>query len=122
MDARIARCVEMRRETSIGIQVQGPIVVIPYALVGRDVTVDKKSKPHAVPDEGMELCVTRGYSHRVLSTSATWAAARDVEHLAIGVLDVSGSAYIFHPDYGVIGVGPGRYVVRRQRELTPRGR
>ena len=113
--------VELDVDLSTGVQAQGPIVVIPVSMVGRDVTVDRKQKAHKVPDDGLELIATRGYAHRLLSTTATWTAgARDVEHLALGILEVSARAYLVHPDHEPIGIGPGRYVFRRQRELGAR--
>ena len=35
-----------------------------------------------------------------------------------GVLDVNGTAYLVHPEHAALGIGPGRYLLRRQREHT----
>ena len=49
----------------------------------------------------------------------TWTAG--VWTSDLGVLDVTGTAYLVHPEHAALGIGPGRYALRRQREHTRHG-
>jgi hypothetical protein len=42
----------------------------------------------------------------------------DVDGLAIALVDTMAPVYLLHREHGGTGIAPGRYAVRRQRELV----
>jgi hypothetical protein len=62
-----------------------------------------------------------GHTHTLLAEGEARfdSAPHDEESLDIGVLTVAEGAvaYLAHPEHAYSGIGPGTYVLRRQREL-----
>jgi hypothetical protein len=96
-------------------QRQGDVYVIPQCP-GR---IDGATP---IPPEG--IAVVRGEAggntHLLVGEGpVSWLPKTVAGDAAIqGVLDVreGGSAYLLHPEHGAQGIGPGQYIVRRQRE------
>lgn len=100
---------------STGLQRQGDVIVIPAVVANRP-TVNAS---RAVPSCGVAVVrgEAGGNTHLLLADGPVRydPAPRD---LTLGVLTVpDGSvAYLAHPEHGYAGIGPGSYVIRRQRE------
>lgn len=98
-----------------GLQFQGDIAVIP--------TTKEGPVGEVVPADGVPVVrgENGGNTHLLLpAPGVTWeanptAGARD---LTLGTLTVadSATAWLAHPEHGYLGVAPGRYEIRRQRE------
>lgn len=98
----------------VGLQRQGDVIVVPV--------VSRPSAGHApIPREGVPVVrgENGGNTHLLLG-GGTWRPvdSLDVRPLLIGELVVSDDteAYLAHPEHGYLGIGPGVYQVRRQRE------
>ena len=98
-----------------GLQRQGDVLVVPAQV----------SAKTAVPATGTP--VVRGENGG--NTHAIYAAdgpvfcdvqAGSVTDLRVAVLSVpeGSTAYLGHPEHGYMGVGPGDYEIRRQREMA----
>jgi len=114
VDAHLDRQVTV--PVSTGVQRQGDIIVIPAAAVDYD---GPARTP--VPREGVAVVrgENGGNTHLLLADgTAFYDPARGRHDLDLGVLTVAAGAtgYLAHPEHGYAGVGPGTYVVRRQRE------
>lgn len=95
------------------LQFQGDVAVIPLDEPARVGAVQ-------VPAEGIPVVrgEAGGHTHLLLASGpVTWSPV-DRVGLDLGVLTVADDAtgYLAHPEHGYLGVGPGRYVLRRQRE------
>ena len=100
-----------------GLQAQGDLFIVPFAVAGRPVIHDPAV---LVPAEGIAVieAVGGGHEHRLFASepgTATFAIAGN-RGQDIGVLECSEPAYLLHPEHGAAGVAPGSYVLRRQRE------
>lgn len=96
-----------------GIQAQGDLLVVPAGLLkGRDYpAADRK-----VPAQGVELL--RGAHPHILVAdpgTCTYRLLADAG-IDLAVVDAAASVHLLHPEHGGVGIAPGRYVVRRQRE------
>lgn len=98
-----------------GLQCQGDVAVIPHR--------PGKSVYTAAPVPTAGVPVVRGESggntHLLLAEGpVSWTATPGVTDLTIGIIDVpAGSvAYLAHPEHGYLAMGPGAYMLRRQRE------
>ncbi|MFD0362763.1 hypothetical protein ACFQZZ_15070 [Nocardia sp. GCM10030253] len=112
---------ELTTPVTDGIQAQGDLIVIPFALVQNAVTPLGYSFWRDVPADGLELLrsASGGNPHSLVADQLTcrWTAfIRDTTGLAIGMLEASAFAYLIHPEHGASAIAPGRYVIRRQRE------
>ena len=103
-------------------QFQGDVAVLP---VGPDVPATGSGYPEPVPAAGVPVVrgENGGNTHLLLGDAAGPAVTWDPSTggpvgLDLGVLDVpaAGTAWLAHPEHGYLGVAPGRYVIRRQRE------
>lgn len=100
---------------STGLQRQGDVIVIPAVVANRPTA----NATRAVPQVGVPVVrgEAGGNTHLLLADGPVRydPAPRD---LTLGVLTVDdGSvAYLAHPEHGYAGIGPGTYVLRRQRE------
>ncbi|MEU7056523.1 hypothetical protein [Streptomyces sp. NPDC046197] len=106
-----------------GLQAQGDLIVVPYALVTRSVRTLTPAVWDEVPAAGVELLrsAAGGNPHTLVADPGTcrWTSyVRDTTGLALGLLDASAVAHLIHPEHGGTGIAPGRYVVRRQRERS----
>ncbi|MEZ7236429.1 hypothetical protein QYS60_01425 [Rhodococcus sp. GXMU-t2271] len=104
-----------------GLQAQGDLIVIPYALVGAAVERTPWARSIRVPLSGVELLrsAAGGNPHSLVADEGTcrWTTpVRDTMGLALGIVETTGTAYLLHPEHGATGIAPGCYVIRRQRE------
>lgn len=106
----------------VGLQCQGDIAVVPAATV----PMLKHGVMAPLPVEGWE--VVRGTAdrnpHLLVADAGAVTFTADVTDptgLAAGVIDVATETFLIHPEHGANGIGPGRYVIRRQREMTAAG-
>lgn len=98
-----------------GLQFQGDLGIIPARTAG-----GRHSATKPVPPAGVAVieAIAGGHEHRLLAGTpgtAFWTpATRGGQD--IGVLECTEPAYLAHPEHGYIGVAPGAYILRRQRE------
>lgn len=102
-----------------GLQIQGDVAVIPTDRADRTDRV----RPVTVPAAGIPVVrgENGGNTHLLLASgdAVTWLPVdRSGTGLDLGVIGVpaDATAYLAHPEHGYLGIGPGRYVIRRQRE------
>ena len=101
-----------------GLQLQGDVAVIPTDQADQ---IDQV-QPVTVPPEGIPVVrgENGGNTHLLLASGRVsfLPADRSGSGLDLGVLGVGAdaTAYLAHPEHGYLGIGTGRYVVRRQRE------
>lgn len=117
----------LEREVDIpvngGIQRQGDVLV-------RPAKAPKNFKGQGVPLAGIavvrgenggntHLLLAQGESVRYMAVDNSGDLAEAV-NLRIGVLDVpeGATAYFAHPEHGYLGIAPGTYEIRRQREFA----
>jgi len=102
-----------------GIQRQGDVLV-------RPLTIDDKGLRAATPVPATGTPVVRGENGG--NTHAIYAAdgpvlcdtlAASTTDLRVAVLSVpeGSTAYLGHPEHGYMGIAPGTYEIRRQREM-----
>jgi hypothetical protein len=99
-----------------GLQFQGDLAIIPTAAPGRAAGAGKQT----VPPAGIPVipAVNGGHEHRLLADvpgSAYWRPATGGGQ-DLGVLHTTETAWLAHPEHGYLGIAPGDYVLRRQRE------
>ncbi|GLW89560.1 hypothetical protein [Actinokineospora globicatena] len=118
----------LEREVTIpvvdGVQAQGDLIVIPAAMVGT-VTENIWARWTPVPPQGADLLrSTNGANpHTLVGEACHWTTAvNDNLALAVALVRNTEPAYLIHPEHGGTGIAPGRWVVRRQRELGIHGR
>lgn len=104
-----------------GMQAQGDLIVVPHILLADSVRTVSWSRYVHVPLSGVELLrsAAGGNPHSLVADegSCTWTTGvQDSRRLALGILDTEVTAYLIHPEHGATGIGPGRYVIGRQRE------
>lgn len=93
-----------------GPQCQGDLIVVPV----------KAAKPgEPVPAMGEVLLVGRGGNAHVLAGDAYWTpTAGERQGLGVLVVPEGGVAFLLHREHGGNGIGPGAYLIRRQREQS----
>ncbi|MFS8102481.1 hypothetical protein LFM09_35685 [Lentzea alba] len=110
----------LERESTIpvvdGLQAQGDLIVIPLQMLGH---APEENASRWVPANGIHL-VTGGSGrnpHVLVAHPGTcrWSDAQDRD---VGVVENTAPVYLLHPEHGGTGIAPGRWVVRRQRELS----
>lgn len=104
-----------------GPQAQGDLIVLPFDSVtgiglGHDGWTD-------VPPQGVELVrgAAGGNVHLLVADPGVcrWSTnVTDPEGLAVGVLDATAPVHLIHREHGGSGIAPGRYLIRRQREMA----
>jgi hypothetical protein len=114
----------LERETAIpvvhGLQAQGDLIVVPGADLD-EVTISPNARWREVPRAGIELLRSGvgGNPHTLVAEPGTcqWTTSvNDPTRLALGALVTTRAAYLIHPEHGGTGIGPGTYLIRRQRE------
>lgn len=95
------------------VQIQGDVAFIPRRA-------GKTANPVRVPSEGIPVVrgESGGNTHLLLADGeVTWSPVTS-GRLTLGTVDVAeGSvAYMAHPEHGYLGLAPGSWEVRRQRE------
>ncbi len=97
-----------------GLQMQGDVAVIPLA---------KGTEPSdvgtPVPSAGVPVIQAfgAGHEHRLFAGTpgtAFWSPSRVGQDL--GVLKATEPVYLAHLEHGYLGIAPGSYLLRRQRE------
>jgi hypothetical protein len=96
-----------------GLQRQGDVAVIPHS-VGR-ASVGDPIPPNGIPVVRGE---SGGNTHALVADGPCFWRPTDSRGQDLGVVTVSNHAvcYLAHPEHGFLGIGPGSYLVRRQRE------
>jgi hypothetical protein len=122
-DADLARlAAELDIPTIDGLQHQGDVSVIPASMASED----HRLPVTPVPAAG--IAVVRGeaggHTHLLLVSGDVRYDVRDgaADDLTLGSLEVGDGAvaWLDHPEHGNTGIAPGRYVLRRKREMAPR--
>jgi hypothetical protein len=98
-----------------GLQLQGDLAVIPAAQH------DCRQELRPVPAAGIPVieAIAGGHEHRLLAGApgtASFAPAAFEGGQDIGVLETTAPAFLAHPEHGYLGIAPGSYLLRRQRE------
>ena len=92
-----------------GLQRQGDVIVIPT-----------RTKPATTPVPAAGTAVVRGENggntHAIVGSAFCDVRTATAERLTLAVLTVPEVAYLAHPEHGYMGIGPGTYELRRQRE------
>ena len=106
-----------------GPQAQGDLIVVPHAMLAGVVTPHPWTRSLPVPPSGIELLrsAAGGNPHSLVADegACTWTGpVADPRGLALGIVEVTGVAYLIHPEHGATGIAPGRYVIGRQRERS----
>jgi hypothetical protein len=102
-----------------GLQFQGDLAIVPASL---DDIRAASGKTIRVSAEGIPVieAVDGGHEHRLLAgtpkTASLTAVGRGSQD--IGLLECTAPAYIAHQEHGYLGIAPGAYVLRRQREQS----
>ncbi|MBO2450868.1 hypothetical protein J4573_27490 [Actinomadura barringtoniae] len=122
-DADLARlAAELDIPTIDGLQHQGDVSVIPASMASED------HRPPVTPVPAAGIAVVRGeaggHTHLLLASGDVRYDVREgaADDLTLGSLEVGdgASAWLDHPEHGNTGIAPGRYVLRRKREMAPR--
>jgi hypothetical protein len=96
-------------------QAQGDLIVIPVTVGLFD-----KHATTALPAEGVPVVrgENGGHTHHLIGEGPVcWAGNRDgAQTLGVLTVPADATAYVVHPEHGAAGIGPGTYVLRRQRE------
>jgi len=113
-DVEIPAHLEAQAEVPIltGAQRQGDVIMVP--------TRPGKSAATLVPSEGIPVVrgEAGGNTHLLVADGAVlWnPASTGGTTLGLVVIPDGAAAYMLHPEHGAMGMGPGSYIVRRQRE------
>lgn len=100
-----------------GLQRQGDVIVIPAAVARH---AGQATTP--VPTAGVPVVrgEAGGNTHAVVAEGDVRCDVREAsaQDLTLAVLTVAegATAYLAHPEHAYSGIGPGTYVLRRQRE------
>lgn len=98
-----------------GLQFQGDVAIVPAGVAG---PLDPATDP--VPAEGVPVVrgENGGNTHLLLADGPVTYSSVTSGQLAIGVLTVpdDATAWLAHPEHGYVGIAPGTYEIRRQRE------
>ncbi|NUT32671.1 MAG: hypothetical protein HOV79_06295 [Hamadaea sp.] len=97
-----------------GFQRQGDVLVVPVPTATATVPVPPAGVP-VVPG------ADAGNSHTIVADGDVWCDLKtgSAHDLVVSTLVVAegACAYLAHPEHGYSGIAPGRYEVRRQREI-----
>ena len=100
-----------------GLQRQGDVIVVPAAIAGHTGAATRLVPAAGVPVVRGEA---GGNTHTVVADGDVYCDVREAsaQDLTLAVLTVAegATAYLAHPEHAYSGVGPGTYVLRRQRE------
>ncbi|SIS21689.1 hypothetical protein [Williamsia sterculiae] len=113
---------EISVPVSDGVQAQGDLIVIPHRMLLGTVEPLAWTRTELVPRIGLELLRNGagGNPHSLVAEGgqSEWSSpVQDLDGLSLGIVDTPVVAYLIHPEHGATGIAPGRYVIRRQREL-----
>lgn len=101
-----------------GLQRQGDLLVVP---VDDEAAPPPRGTGEPIPMGGVEL--VRGsatsHAHLLVGAGAWWPTEPPRSDLGEAEIDTEG--FVLHPEHGALGLAPGRYRFRRQRELGLHG-
>ncbi len=106
-----------------GLQAQGDLLVIPVTETPHD---PGRLRFTQIPEEGVPVIPAASdaaHEHRLFASvpgTAWWASLHDGTE--IGVVRCTQPVYILHAEHGALGVAPGSYLLRRQREQADQER
>jgi hypothetical protein len=108
----------LERDTTIpvvdGLQAQGDLIVIPFALLDHPL---EENANRWVPAEGVHLVAgLNGRNPHVLVAdpgTCRWSPGPDV-----AVVENTAPVYLLHPEHGGTGIAAGRWLIRRQRSAS----
>lgn len=108
-----------------GLQAQGDLIVVPYAILAEPVRLWPAARWAPVPPEGVELLrgTAGGHPHTLVAEPGTcrWTGmVTDTDGLTLGAFEATAPVYLLHAEHGATGCAPGKYAVRRQREFEGR--
>jgi hypothetical protein len=94
-----------------GLQLQGDLAVIPGGHGG-------KGAAEVIPQAGVAVieALAGGHEHRLLGPVAWLPAGPGGQDLGYLSVPDGGQGFLAHPEHGYLGIAPGSYVLRRQRE------
>lgn len=97
-----------------GIQRQGDVIVVPDPHVNASTQVTTAGTPVVRGESG-------GNTHAIYADGPdvrcdTFAASPTSLRVATLTVPEGSAAYLSHPEHGFLGIAPGRYEIRRQRE------
>lgn len=98
-----------------GVQRQGDVIVIP-AKVAAKTAVQKVGTPVVRGESGGNTHAIYAADGPVYCDTQT-GSARDLRVALLSVPEGS-TAYLGHPEHGYMGIAPGNYEIRRQREMA----
>lgn len=108
-----------------GIQRQGDVIVVPRAVSAGTVVPasgtpvvrgENGGNTHAIyAADGQVFCDVRQSTSWQVSSRGVRNEADSLIVATLSVPDES-TAYLGHPEHGYMGIGPGSYEIRRQRE------
>lgn len=112
VDEHLARDIEIPILT--GLQRQGDVIVIPDPKAKASTRVPAGGTPVVRGENG-------GNTHAIVTADqGVYCDVRQAsaDNLALAGLTVADGAvaYLAHPEHGYMGIGPGAYTLRRQRE------
>ncbi len=119
-DPHLARDVEIPMLSAL--QAQGDVLCVPLAGDFANLATER---PNATWAPVRELAVVRGENggntHLVVAAfgEARWTTditSKSGAGLDLGILDVIRPVHLLHPEHGGMGLGVGRWLIRRQRE------
>ena len=97
-----------------GLQVQGDVAIVPHRP-GKS-----GEKPIEVPREGVPVVrgESGGNTHLLVAVDGPvlWSPSSNPMTLGQVTVPKGATAFMLHPEHGAMGMGPGSYLVRRQRE------
>lgn len=96
-----------------GLQRQGDVIVVPSDTVDAATPVPAAGFPVVRGENG-------GNTHLLLAIGDVRYTERAVSATNLALCDLivgpDAEAYLAHPEHGYLGIGPGGYQIRRQRE------
>jgi len=115
-DVTIPSHLEAQAEVPIlsGLQFQGDVAIIPRRK-------GKTANPSPVPAEGVPVVRGENGGHTHLLVAAgpvSWSPTTTATGQTLGTVGVpeGSTAFLLHPEHGAMGLAPGSYELRRQRE------
>lgn len=98
-----------------GLQRQGDVIVVPNSQAEASTPIPSAGHPVVRGENG-------GNTHLLLSSGAVCFDPRTASatDLALGdlLVEEGAEAFLAHPEHGYLGIGPGGYTIRRQREMA----
>lgn len=99
------------------LQRQGDVIVINHLILAPNERPDAATTPLEAAGFPVVRGESGGNTHLLLGAGDVYFDVRPAD-LQLGVVTVAegATAYLAHPEHGYVGIAPGTYVIRRQRE------